>query len=171
MGVPVINLSMLLRALALGCVSVVARAQLLPAAPEVPASGRVVYEAGFYAQFAPRTALDMVNQTPGFTLNAGNDQRGFSGAIGNVLIDGERLGAKSQSLEDVLLRVPASEVLRIEIRRGAEVAGDASNASVLANVVRTSTAGGGTWMAGFEMTNEDAPKPTGRFAWSGRSED
>ena len=135
-------------------------------------SGRVVYDAAFYAQFAPRTALDMVNQTPGFSFDGGDNQtRGFSGAVGNVLIDGERLGAKSQSLEDVLLRVPASEVLRIEILRGADVAGDASNASALANVIRTRTAGGGTWMAGFEMTNEDEPTPTGRFAWSGRSED
>ena len=136
------------------------------------AAGRVVYDAAFYAQFAPRTALDMVNQTPGFSLDGGDDEtRGFSGAVGNVLIDGERLGAKSQTLEDVLLRVPASEVLRIEILRGADVAGDASNAAVLANVIRTRTAGGGTWMAGFEMTNENKPTPTGRFAWSGRSED
>ena len=104
-------------------------------------SGRVVYDAAFYAQFAPRTALDMVNQTPGFSFDGGdNETRGFSGAVGNVLIDGERLGAKSQTLEDVLLRVPASEVLRIEILRGTDVAGDASNAAVLANVIRTRTA-------------------------------
>jgi hypothetical protein len=135
-------------------------------------SGRVVYDAAFYAQFAPRTALDMVQQTPGFSFEGGdNDTRGFSGAVGNVLIDGERLGAKSQTLEDVLQRVPANEVMRIEILRGADVAGDASNAAVLANVVRTRTAGGGTWMAGFEMTNEDKATPTGRFAWSGRNED
>lgn len=135
-------------------------------------SGRVVYDAAFYAQFAPRTALDMINQTPGFTFDGGDDEtRGFSGAVGNVLIDGERLGAKSQTLEDVLLRVPANEVVRIEILRGADVAGDASNSAVLANVIRTRTAGGGTWMAGFEMTNTDEPTPTGRFAWSGRSED
>jgi len=141
-------------------------------APDRSDSGRVVYDAAFYAQFAPRTALDMVNQTPGFSFDGGDDEtRGFSGAVGNVLIDGERLGAKSQTLEDVLLRVPASEVLRIEILRGADVAGDASNAAVLANVIRTRTAGGGTWMAGFEMTNEHKPTPTGRFAWSGRSED
>jgi outer membrane cobalamin receptor len=138
----------------------------------VPDSGRVVYDAAFYTQFAPRTALDMIQQTPGFSFDGGdNDTRGFSGAVGNVLIDGERLGAKSQTLEDVLQRVPANEVVRIEILRGADVAGDASNAAVLANVVRTRTAGGGTWMAGFEMTNEDEPTPTGRFAWSGRSED
>jgi hypothetical protein len=159
---------MLLRSVALGLLFVdETRAQAPPAASE-----RVVYEAAFYAAFAPRTALDMVNQTPGFTLDAGdNEQRGFTGAVGNVLIDGERLGAKSQTLEDVLQRVPASEVERIEILRGVDVAGDASGATVLVNVVRTPTAGGGTWMAGFEMTNQAKPKPTGRFAWSGRSDD
>ena len=169
-GERVINASTLLRTLALGLMFIDGAEAQAPDAQD--ASGRVVYDAAFYAQFAPRTALDMVNQTPGFSFDGGDDEtRGFSGAVGNVLIDGERLGAKSQTLEDVLLRVPASEVLRIEILRGTDVAGDASNATVLANVIRTRTAGGGTWMAGFEMTNENNPTPTGRFAWSGRSED
>ena len=173
-----INASSLLRTLALGFMFIDGAEAQAPEPTSVPnknaqdAAGRVVYDAAFYAQFAPRTALDMVNQTPGFSFDGGDDEtRGFSGAVGNVLIDGERLGAKSQTLEDVLLRVPASEVLRIEILRGTDVAGDASNAAVLANVIRTRTAGGGTWMAGFEMTNEHKPTPTGRFAWSGRSED
>ncbi|HUQ09110.1 MAG TPA: TonB-dependent receptor [Steroidobacteraceae bacterium] len=133
---------------------------------------RVVYEAAFYSSFAPRTALDMINQTPGFVLAAEDDEerRGFAGAVGNVLIDGQRLGAKSQSLRDVLGRVGAREVLRIEVLRGNAVAGDASGASVLANVVRTPSAGGGTWEAGFEVTNEDEPTPNGKFGWSGRKE-
>jgi hypothetical protein len=138
-------------------------------------SDRVIYDAAFYSAFAPRTALDMINQTPGFVLsapdgNAGDERRGFAGAVGNVLIDGQRLGAKSQNLRDVLGRVAAQEVLRVEILRGAEVAGDASGAAVLANVVRTPTAGGGTWQAGVEMTNEDNPKPNAKFGWSGRRE-
>jgi hypothetical protein len=136
-------------------------------------SDRVVYEAGFYDSFAPRTALDMINQTPGFVLAAedGDDERrGFAGAVGNVLIDGQRLGAKSQSLRDVLGRVGAKEVLRIEVLRGSAVAGDASGAAVLANVVRTPTAGGGTWELGVEVTNEDEPTPNGKFGWSGRKE-
>jgi len=136
---------------------------------------RVVYDAAFYTAFAPRTALDMINQTPGFVLSApdGNnsdERRGFAGAVGNVLIDGERLGAKSQNLRDVLGRVAAKEVMRIEILRGAEVAGDASGLPVLANVVRTPTAGGGTWQAGVEVTNRDNPRPNGKFGWSGRND-
>ncbi len=135
---------------------------------------RVVYEAAYYHAFSPRTALDMINQTPGFVLEAeqddDSDRRGFAGAVGNVLIDGQRLGAKSQSLQDVLGRVAAKEVVRIEVLRGSAVAGDASGAAVIANVVRTPTAGGGTWEAGFEVTNEDQPTPHGKFGWSGRKE-
>ncbi len=90
--------------------------------------------------------------------------------MGNVLIDGQRLGAKSQSLRDVLGRVAAREVVRIEVLRGSAVAGDASGRSVLANVIRTPASGGGTWEAGFELTNRDKPTPNGKFGWSGRKE-
>jgi hypothetical protein len=129
---------------------------------------RVVYHAAFYAPFAPRTALDMVKQTPGFVLAADQElRRGFSGAVGNVLIDGERLTAKSQTLSDVLQRVPAGEVLRIELLRGGAVAGDASGGSVLANVVRTPSTGGGAWGLGFEAAGRE-PAPNGFFAWGGR---
>jgi outer membrane receptor for ferrienterochelin and colicin len=148
-------------------------AALAQAPAAAMSTDRVVYDAAFYAAFAPRTALDMVSQTPGFVLlapdgNGDDERRGFAGAVGNVLIDGQRLGAKSQNLRDVLGRVAAKEVLRIEILRGAEVAGDASGAPVLANVVRTPASGGGTWQAGAEMTNEDEPKPNAKFGWSGR---
>jgi hypothetical protein len=132
---------------------------------------RVSYDAAFFAAFAPRNALDMIRQTPGFAFEDNEDdsqRRGFAGAVGNVLIDGERLSAKSQSLTDVLQRIPAADVLRIEILRGAEVAGDASGAAVIANIIRTRSAGSGTWDVGFEMTNAKEPAPGANFAWSGR---
>ncbi len=140
-------------------------------APVPPAATRVSYDAAFYSAFSPRTALDMIRQTPGFVFDEGDvELRGFTGAVGNVLIDGERLSAKSQLLSDVLARVPASEVVRIEILRGTEVAGDASGAAVLANVVRTRTANNGTWSLGPEVTNQKKLAPTGSLAWSGRSD-
>jgi hypothetical protein len=132
------------------------------------ATERVVYDAAFYSAFAPRTALDMVNQTPGFVPARDEaDRRGFAGAVGNVLVDGERLSAKSQTLADVLQRIPASEVVRIEILRGSEVAGDASGDAVLANVVRTHSSGGGAWGLGAELAGRD-PAPNGWFGWGGR---
>ncbi len=137
--------------------------------PPAPAAERVVYEAAFYAPFAPRTAFDMVNQTPGFVLAGDEDEeqrRGFSGAVGNVLIDGERPSAKSQSVKDFLQRVPAGEVVRIEILRGG-IVGDASGAAVLANVVRRHSAGGGAWGLGTELATR-SPAPNGWFSWGGR---
>src|SRR6185312_15223329 len=37
------------------------------------AGDRVAYDAAFFSQFNPQNALDMVNQTPGFSLNSGED--------------------------------------------------------------------------------------------------
>jgi len=138
-------------------------------AAETPA--RVSYDAAFFAPFAPLNALDMVKQTPGFvleTVDADEQRRGFSGALGNVLVDGQRLSAKSQTLSDVLSRIPANEVVRVEILRGSDAAGDASGATVLANVVRTPSVGGGWWSAGFELAGQDEPAPNANFGWSGR---
>ena len=59
------------------------------AAAAANSSDRTAYDAAFFAQFNPQNALDMINQTPGFSLNGGEDRRGFSGAVGNLLIDGE----------------------------------------------------------------------------------
>ncbi len=166
---------MTVSALALMGVAQVARAQeapppTTPATPTAAAnsSDRVVYEAAFFAQYNPQTANDMVRQVPGFSLNGGDDRRGFSGAVGNLLIDGERPITKSQSLEGILGRIPANQVVRIEVLRGAAVAGDASGQSVLLNVVRVPTAGSGVWSAGFEY-NRDIIAPQGEASWSGRA--
>ncbi len=133
-------------------------------------SDRVVYDTAFFAQYNPRTALDMVRQAPGFSLDGGDDRRGFSGAVGNLLIDGLRPTSKSQSLDGILSRIPASQVVRIEVLRGAEVAGDASGQAVLLNVVRTSTAGSGVWEAGFEYSRaREVAAPRGELSYSGRN--
>ncbi len=136
--------------------------------PTPSPSGRLAYDPGFFAQFNPQNALDMVNQTPGFSLDGGDDRRGFSGAVGNLLIDGLRPSTKSQSLSDILARIPASQVVRIELLRGAEVAGDASGAAVLVNVVRVPSAGSGLWRIGGEY-NRNIFGPQGEVSYSGRN--
>jgi outer membrane receptor protein involved in Fe transport len=78
------------------------------------------------------------------------------------------LSAKSQTASDVLQRIPAGEVLRIELLRGSEAAGDASGAALLANVVRTPSSGGGAWSLGAELANRDRAAPNGWFGWGGR---
>src|SRR5690349_8753607 len=92
------------------------------------ASERITYEADFFAPFAPRTARDMVERVPGFVLEEGETRRGFAGAQSNVLIDGEPPASKSQEIEDVLARIPARDVVRIELIRGAGSSAGSSQA-------------------------------------------
>lgn len=130
---------------------------------------RVGYERAYFNQFNPQTALDMVRQTPGFSLDGGDNRRGFSGAVGNLLIDGLRPSAKNQSLSTILAQIPADQVVRIELLRGALVAGDASGQSVLLNVVRTPSAGSGVYGLGIEYNSRDVPAPRGNLSYSGRN--
>jgi len=130
---------------------------------------RVHYEKAFFDQFNPQTALDMVRQTPGFSLNDGDNRRGFSGAVGNLLIDGLRPSSKTQSLDTLLSQIPANQVVRIELLRGTLVAGDASGQSVLLNVVRTPSAGSGVFGAGVEYTSREVAAPRGNLSYSGRN--
>jgi hypothetical protein len=139
------------------------------AASPAPGADRLQYPAAWYASFAPRNALDMVRQTPGFTLEEGEKRRGLAGAMGNILVDGRRPVAKDQKLEEVLQRIPAGQVLRIEILRGAAASGDASGQAVLLNVVRTPFTAQGFGSAGFEYANQHEPRPNGTLAWSGRA--
>ena len=63
----------------------------------------------------------MVNQVPGFQLEGGfnnNRVRGFANTAGNVLIDDRRPSAKRDSLGNILTRIPAASVERIELIRG-----------------------------------------------------
>jgi hypothetical protein len=135
--------------------------------PVETARDRLAYDTAFFSQFNPQTALDMVNQTPGFSLDGGDDRRGFSGAVGNVLIDGHRPSAKSQSIEDILAQIPVSQVVRVELLRGAAVAGDASGQSMLVNVIRTPSAGSGRWRASAEIYGGRA-SPRGGGSYAGR---
>ena len=85
-----------------------------------PAPGYDTYRPSYFQQFAPRNARDMIEQVPGFSVrNQDNSNRGLGQATGNVLINGERVSSKSESVNDQLARIPADKVVRIEIIDGA----------------------------------------------------
>jgi len=132
-------------------------------------AGTVDYAAEYFAPYRPQTALDMVNHVPGFTLKDGNARRGFSGALGNVLIDGQRPIVKDQTLAAVLGTVPAAQVLRIEVKSGDAVAGDPSGEAILVNVVRTPAAGSGYASVGAEIGNRHRAAPSAVLSRAGRA--
>lgn len=93
------------------------------------------YPAGYFGRYRPTTALDMVRQVPAFQIDDGESVRGFGGAAGNVLIDKRRPSAKEDSTSDILNRIPAGFVDRIELIRSQVDGIDRQGYAVVVNVV------------------------------------
>lgn len=117
------------------------------------------YSADFFAQYTPQNAFDMIERLPGFSFNRGSEARGFGGTAGNVLIDGSRPTSKSVGLEGLLKRIPAAQVLRIEILRGGVGAGEAAGQSVVANVIRKQGGSSGTWTGKLRLAPDGRVRP------------
>ena len=113
-----------------------------PPAPAQPTARTTAYDAAFFAQYAPATALDIVARVPGFSIEQGDGGvRGFAGAAGNVVFNGARPSSKSESLQTILDRIPAARVLRVEIGPGDLYGSDYSGKSQVLNVILTAAGG------------------------------
>ncbi len=97
--------------------------------------GVISYPPAFFADFQPANAGEMVARLPGFTLESGDNVRGYEGAAGNVLVNGERPATKSDNLDNILRRLPASRIERIDLIRGGAPGIDMQGKTVLANIV------------------------------------
>jgi outer membrane receptor protein involved in Fe transport len=144
-----------------------ARAQV--AAPD----GVLAFPAGYFAASHPADAYDMVRRLPGIDFDEGDDEvRGFAGGRGNVVIDGRPPSSKQESLEELLRRIPASGVERIELIRGGARGIDMAGHDVVANVVRARTSRTrGAAEAGAERASGDALRPNLRLEGSRESGD
>ena len=125
-----------------------APAEPAPAAPETSpaaapgttpaAAGPRTYPPEDFARYAPRTALDMIARVPGFSIRDSQQERGLGQASANVLVNGRRIAGKSDDAATQLGRIPAQNVLRIEIRDGATLDVPGLSGDV-ANVITRST--------------------------------
>jgi hypothetical protein len=115
------------------------------AVPAVAAeSSNRTYLPSEFEQFAPRTALDMLERVPGFAIRQEDSDRGLGTASGNVLVNGQRISGKSNDVISALGRIPAKDVVRIEIVDGATL-GVAGLSGQVANVITRSTGISGQW--------------------------
>jgi len=135
--------------------------QTTTAAAETATDGRITpYAADFFAEFRPVSALDMIYRIPGFQFDGGTSARGMAGTAGNVLIDGERPPTRSDTLYSILARIPASQVLRIELVRGGAGGIDMQGKAVVANVIRKPDAGvSGAVSVGTNLVNTGDLQP------------
>ncbi|WP_292051909.1 MULTISPECIES: TonB-dependent receptor plug domain-containing protein [unclassified Brevundimonas] len=109
-------------------------------APQTDDHGSLVFQPEFFAAYRPNTALEMVNRVPGFSLDDGDDARGFEGAVGNVLVNGSRPASKSDKPSSVLGRIVASQVERIELVRGGAPGIEMQGYALVVNVILKGTA-------------------------------
>ncbi len=112
--------------------------------PASATSRTTSYPAAFFTQYAPRNALDIARRVPGFSLDLGdNDVRGFSGAAGNVVLNGARPSSKSESLEQTLSRIPAQQVTSVELGPGDLFGADYAGKTQVLNITLAAGSGGG----------------------------
>jgi outer membrane receptor for ferrienterochelin and colicins len=149
-----------------------------PPQPEEFTNGshREVYVPGDFARFAPKNALDMMNQVPGFSIVEQDQGRGLGQANSNVLINGQRVASKSETIFDILRRITAARVERIELVDGATL-GIPGLSGQVANVIATGGEIGGrfeyrtVWRPSFAKPSYGAGEvslsgSTSRLEWS-----
>jgi len=131
---------------------VLAQAAVVVAAPAQ--NGVISYPASYFAALQSQNANEMLGHLPGFTLDSGNSSRGYEGSAGNVLIDGQRPASKTDSLDEILKRMPIGVVERIDLIRGGAPGIDMQGKTVLANIIRKK--GGGTRLLVAVAQSHDA---------------
>ncbi|MGJ8558736.1 MAG: TonB-dependent receptor plug domain-containing protein [Litorimonas sp.] len=114
------------------------------------------YSPAFFAQFQPNTALDMVERIPGFSLRSSDTERGFGEAGTNVLINGQRPSTKAQDADDILSRISARTVVRIELLDGASLDIPGLSGQVV-NIVARAVDLSGNWR--YAARFEDGTEP------------
>lgn len=118
-------------------------AQAPAAVQPIEVAGRTAYPIAFFADSQASNAFELLQRVPGFTLDQGDSGvRGFAGAGGNVLIDGERPASKSVSLQDQLRRIPVGAIDRVELVRAGDPTIDLQGQPLVANIVRREDSGG-----------------------------
>ena len=132
-----------------------------------------VFPNDYFASANPADAYDMLRKVPGFELIEGDeDVRGFSGSRGNVLFDGRPPAGKEETLEQALRRIPAANVLRIELIRGGATSSATGGYDLVANIVRRKVAATShSVQSGASAAEGVGIKPDGRFELSHQAGD
>jgi hypothetical protein len=86
----------------------------------------------------------MLRQVPGFVIREADQERGLGEATGNVVFNGQRISGKSNDVLTELTRVPAANVVRIEIVDAATL-GIPGLSGQIANVITKAGGVSGQW--------------------------
>ena len=148
----------------------------LAASPAVAAPQPLrVFTPADFASTAPRNALDMVEEIPGFVIrDESGAARGLGQADANILLNGQRISGKSNGAVDALSRIPAADVVRLEIVDGASLEIGGLSGQVLNVVTRSAARLSGQFRASPQIRSDGTPLRWGNgevsLSGGGRSE-
>lgn len=132
-------------------------ADLGETAPASATTTRSTFAPDDFARFAPRSALDIAQQVPGFAIRAGDGARGLGQADTNVLINGRRVSGKTNGPVEALRRIPVEDVVRLELVDGASLDIGGLTGQVLNVVTQSSGRIGGQFRYSPEFRSFGTP--------------
>ena len=124
------------------------------------------YQRNYFNQYNPQTAWDIIDRLPGFTLDSGEDLRGFGATAGNVLIDGERPSSKTGGIVGALNRIPANLIERVEVIRGVAGNSEAAGQAVVANLIQIADATLAGWESKIEQADDSTIYGSSELTWA-----
>lgn len=142
---------------------------LTPQGGEASVSAEIIlFEIGYFEELAATTAYDIVTQIPGFSLSEGDPaRRGIADSAGNVLINGDRPSSKMLTLQSILERIAAADVVRVELITQPLPAYEMRGHSRLLNVItRTNRVGSGVIDASVRRYAADRVMPNATFSYT-----
>ena len=136
-----------------------------------PAGGKRIYTAADFARFAPKNALDMLRQVPGFIIREAIQERGLGQASENVLLNGQRVASKSGGAIGELEKISASNVERIEIVDAAtlDIAGLTGQVANVVTKAEQKSSGQFTWRPEFRAHYTEPIFTRGDISYSRKS--
>ncbi|NNE56858.1 MAG: TonB-dependent receptor plug domain-containing protein [Hellea sp.] len=115
------------------------------------------FDADYFMQYAPQTAFDMVRRIPGFQARGGNRDRGLGQGGANVLVNGQQIVGKGGDSFDQIDRIPAANVVKIEILDGTSLEIPGLTGQVANIITGESTDFSGSWEWIPEFRNRQQP--------------
>ncbi|NNE56859.1 MAG: hypothetical protein HKN36_02020 [Hellea sp.] len=111
------------------------------------------FEPDYFAHFAPRTALDMINRVPGFQLESGTTDRGIGQGGANLLLDGKLITGKGDDASEIIGRISAADIVRIDIVDGSSLNIPGLSGQVANIITQKDKSLNGTWAWNPEFRN------------------
>ena len=164
---------MALRLCLLACVLTLPAYAQAPSAPTARESAErqdvLVYNAKDFEQYRPVSLQDILDRIPGLSngfTRTTEERRGLRGNEDTFLINGKQISGKDNRSFGTLVRIPATQVERIEVVRGNVGELEATSKRIINIVLRVDGVGVFTHNTGLAIYRDSSVRPALLYAYS-----